>query len=520
MSETGITRPVVAGPEHVRPGLADRLGQPGQPPYTRGIHAEMYRTRHWTVRQLAGFGTAADTNGRYRFLLERGATGINGVFDYPSLRAFDSDDPRAEPDVGRGGVAVDGVADFVDLFDGIDLGAVSVSLVSSQPIGAVPHLAMFLVAAQRAGTAATALRGTTQNDFLMETCITIGPAALPPAASFRMACDVAQFCIEGLPRWNPVSVAGYNYREAGADAVLEVALSLAHARAVVAELARRGVDATEAIARMSFFFAAHIDVFEEVAKFRAARRVWHRLAMEELGCRDPRAARLRFHAQTAGTTFSAATPLANVARGALEGLSAIAGGAQSLHVNGFDEAYAIPTEASAAVALRTQQVLLDESGVAASADPFGGSYLVEHLTDELEARVEEGLRSFELQGGVVAITESGWLHAELGRRAWDQYLAAEARPSPDLETGPATQEPEMFVLPDGVLERQRARLAEIRRGRDGRHVRSCLHTVASHAAAGRCVVPATLGAVAAGATLGEVGSALREALGTWNIPLG
>jgi methylmalonyl-CoA mutase, N-terminal domain len=509
--------PVVAGPELVGPGLGDRLGRPGQPPYTRGIHEDMYRARRWTVRQLAGFGNAADTNTRLRFLLDRGATGINCVFDYPSLRAFDSDDCRAVPDVGRGGVAVDVAADFDELFVDIPLDEVSVSLVSSQPIGAVPHLAMFLTSAARRGIPWSELRGTSQNDFLMETCITIGPDALGPAEAFRLECDLAEFCIDAVPRWNPVSVAAYNYREAGADAVLEVALAIAHGRAVAEELVRRGVDADRAARCVTFFFSAHINLFQEVAKFRAARRLWHRVASEQLGCRDPRSTRLRFHAQTAGTTFTGHHPLANIARGAVEGLAAIAGGAQSLHVNAFDEAFAIPTEQSATLALCTQQLLLDEAAVAESADPFGGSYLVEHLTDQLETHVEDTLATIDDMGGIVDITEAGWLHRELGRRAYEQHVAVEPASQPPTDA----DEPrfETFALPTDTAAAQRERLRQARQSRDSVEVTRLLDALVTEATTGRVVMPATIQAVAAGATIGEIGTALRKSCGTWTIPL-
>ena len=479
----------------------------------------MYRGRTWTVRQLAGFGTARDTNERYRFLLSNGATGINAVFDYPSLRAFDSDDPRALPDVGRGGVAVDVVADFEDLFAGIPIDSVSASLVSSQPVGAVPHLAMFLEAATRRGVSWSSLRGTSQNDFLMETCITIGVDALSPESSFRMECDLAEFSIEHLPRWNPVSVAGYNYREAGADAVLEVALSIAHARAVVEELINRGVDADEAAARITFFFAAHLNLFEEVAKFRAARRVWHRTTTDGLGCRSERGTRLRFHTQTAGTTFSAESPLSNIARGAIEALAAIAGGTQSLHVNGFDEAHAIPTERSAALALQTQHILLRETGVAASADPFGGSYLVEHLTDEIEAAILDTIACIDAAGGIVALVDNGWIHQELATRSYEHFAAAELEADHDAPDGVDDVPETTFVLPPDTAERQHERLAAARQGRDGQRVAKLLSDLERDAARGRNVLPATLEAVRAGATVGDVGRSIREACGTWTIPI-
>ncbi|MCI0634799.1 MAG: methylmalonyl-CoA mutase family protein, partial [Actinobacteria bacterium] len=344
---SGLPLPVYAAACDVSPGLEERLGIPGGFPFTRGLHESMYRTKAWTIRQLAGFGSAADTNARYRLLLDQGATGINGVFDYPSLRAFSSDEPRAVPDVGRGGVAVDVVDDFDDLFAGIPLDGVSVSLVSSQPVGAVPHLAMYLTVARRRGIDWSALGGTSQNDFLMETAITIGPKTLSPVSSFRLECDLAEFATRELERWNPVSVTGYNYREAGAEAPLEMALSLAHGRAVAAELVRRGHQPEAFLPRLSFFLCAHNDFFEEVAKFRALRRMWACWVREELGVQDPRSQRFRFHTQTSGATAAARFAHVNIARSALQGLAAVLGGTQSLHINGYDEALSIPTEHAA-----------------------------------------------------------------------------------------------------------------------------------------------------------------------------
>ncbi|MET1072016.1 MAG: methylmalonyl-CoA mutase family protein, partial [Umezawaea sp.] len=313
---SGVPLPPVAGPEHVAPGLPERLGEPGGFPFTRGIRPTMYRERPWTIRQLAGFGTAQDTNVRYRMLLDGGSTGINGVFDYPSLRAFDSDEPRAGTDVGRGGVAVDVRDDFDALFKAIPLDEVSVSLVSSQPIGAVAHLAMFVRSAERQGFDRRRLAGTSQNDFLMETAITIAPEALPPLGSFRLACDLADFALRELPRWNPVSVSGYNYREAGADATMEMALCLAHGQAVARELVRRGHRPEAVLSRISFFLCAHNDFFEEVAKYRALRRMWARWVRDEFGVTDPRAQLFRYHVQTSGVTNAARHAHVNIARSA------------------------------------------------------------------------------------------------------------------------------------------------------------------------------------------------------------
>jgi methylmalonyl-CoA mutase N-terminal domain/subunit len=520
---SGIPVPAVAGPELLRPGWQGRVGAPGAFPFTRGIRPRMYRDRPWTIRQLAGFGAAADTNRRYRTLLERGATGVNGVFDYPSLRAFDSDDPRASADVGRGGVAVDVAADFDDLFAGIPLERTSVSLVSSQPIGAVAHLAMFLRTAQRQGVAPEAVAGTSQNDFLMETAITIAPEALPPAGSFRLECDLAEFALERLPRWNPVSISGYNYREAGADAPLELALTLAHGQAVARALVDRGVPAIRVLPRISFFFDACSDLFEEVAKYRAGRRMWATWVRDVLGVDDPVAQRLRFHVQTSGVSNTARHAHLNIARSALQALAAVLGGTQSLHVNGYDEALGIPTEEAALTALRTQHVILHETGVAASADPLGGSWLVEHLTDEMEARVADLLEQIDGLGGIVAATEQGWVHARLGAiAASDQRALEDGRRqvvglTTDLDAADAPVE--VFELPAGTLERQCARLAEVRRRRDPDAAAAALETLAAACRDGANVMPAVCAAVAADCTLGEMGRTFRDALGRWVFPL-
>jgi methylmalonyl-CoA mutase N-terminal domain/subunit len=528
----GIPLPPVAGPEDVAPGLDERLGRPGEYPFTRGIHPEMYRTRPWTIRQLAGFATAADTNKRYRLLLDRGATGINGVFDYPSLRAVGSDDPRAASDVGRGGVAVDVADDFGDLFAGIPLDRVSVSLVSSQPVGAAPHLAMFLRAAEGRGFDRACLAGTSQNDFLMETAITIAPEALPPAASFRVECDLAEFCIRELPRWNPISVTGYNYREAGADAPLELALTLAHGRAAARELIGRGLAPEVALPRISFFLDAHSDFFEEIAKFRAARRMWARFVRDDLGVSDEKAQRFRFHVQTSGVTMTARLPHLNIARSAIQALSAVLGGTQSLHVDGYDEALSIPTEHAALIALHTQHVLLWETGVAGSADPLGGSWLVEHLTDAMEDRAGALVDRIEQLGGLVAATEEAWVHTELSKRAFaDQQALEDGRRlvvgiNAGLDDGDGAGgiggdvEVEPFELPPGALFAQRARIDAVKARRSEPAVTAALGELgAACAEPGVNVMPAVIGAVAADATLGEIGTVLRDSLGRWHFPL-
>ncbi len=522
-TDSGIPLPVAADESHVRPGLAERLGAPGEFPFTRGVRPEMYRERPWTIRQLAGFGSARDTNTRYRTLLEGGATGVNGVFDYPSLRAFDSDDERASSDVGRGGVAVDVSDDFDDLFEGIALDDVSISLVSSQPVGAVPHLAMFLRSAQRRGFDPRSIAGTSQNDFLMETAITIAPGVLAPADSFRLECDLMEYTLEHVPRWNPVSVSGYNYREAGADARLELGLALAHGQAVAREMLRRGLQPEAFLPRITFFFDAHNDFFEEIAKYRAARRMWATWVRDELGVTDPRSQRLRFHVQTAGVSNVARHVHVNIARSMVQALAAVLGGTQSLHVNGYDEALSVPTEAAAVTALRSQLVLLHENGVGKTADPLGGSYLVEYLTDEMEERTQALIDAIDERGGIVEATTEGWVHAELSGTAFQTQKNIDSNRNlvvgVNVAAEGAEEEVEVFQLPLDTLDRQTQRLEEVRRRRNGAKVAAALQDVEAACRSGDNVMPSVLAAVDADATLGEIGQAFRSAFGTWQYPL-
>jgi methylmalonyl-CoA mutase N-terminal domain/subunit len=520
---SGIPVPAAAGPEHVRAGVETRNGRAGEFPFARGVRREMYRERPWTIRQLAGFGTARDTNARYRLLLERGSNAINGVFDYPSLRAFDSDDEQACPDVGRGGVAVDAIDDFVDLFADIPLDRVSVSLVSSQPIGAVPHFAMFMRTAERCGIDPAALSGTSQNDFLMETAITIAPEALPPAGSFRLACDLAEFTMAHVPRWNPISVSGYNYREAGADAPLEMAMTLAHGQAVARELIRRGLAPEQVLPRISFFLSAHSDFFEEIAKYRAIRRMWAHWVRDELGVQDAASQRFRFHVQTSGVTNTARYAHVNIARTMVQGLSAVFGGTQSLHLNGYDEALSIPSEHAALTALRSQLALLHETGVTRSADPLGGSYLVEYLTDAIEDRARAVLGRIDSLGGIVAATERAWVHGELSRLAFAAQQAIDAGSQRivgiNVEAGDEETSVQPFDIPEDTLPRQRARLAAVRSRRNSAQVERALADVSAACRAQINVMPPVLAAIDAEATLGEIGRTFRDALGRWEFPL-
>jgi methylmalonyl-CoA mutase, N-terminal domain len=497
------------------------LGYPGEPPFTRGIHPSMYRGRLWTMRQLAGFGPPEDTNKRYKLLLSQGATGINAVFDYPTLRGFNSDHPEAEADAGRGGVAVDSLEDMLVLFDGIPIDELSVSLVTCQPIGTVPILAMYIAQAEMRGIPIEKLTGTTQNDFLMETAITIGWNTLPPRYSFKLSCDVIEYCVKHLPRWNPISIAGYNYREAGANAVQELGLCLAHGITCVEELLSRGMVVDDFAPRISFFLNSHNDLFEEIAKFRAARRLWCTIMSERFGAKDPRSKRFRFHVQTAGSALTAQQPLNNITRAAYHALAAVLGGAQSVHIDGYDEALCTPTETSALIALRTQQILQHETNVTSVIDPLGGSYFVENLTHEMERRVTDYITRIESMGGLVEAVNKGWVHDEIADSAVQYQKGVESGEMLVVGVNCHTMEDqlvEMFAQPE-TLCRQKAQLAELRKRRDETAVRVAVERIREACWRMDNVMPSVIEAAKALVTVGEIAEVFRREWGCWDLPL-
>ena len=499
------------------------LGFPGSEPYVRGAYSSMYRGRSWTVRQLAGFGPPEETNRRYKLLLKEGATGINGVFDYPTLREYDSTDPVARADVGRGGVAVDTLEDMRILFDGIPIHEVSTSLVTCNPVSNVTLQSMYFANALERGIPLEKLRGTSQNDFLMETAITTAPESLPPAHSFRLCCDAIEFCARRAPRWNPVSFTGYNYREAGCNAVQEVAFVVANAVACSEELVRRGLEVDRFAPRLSFFLSAHNDFFEEIAKYRAARRIWHRVMKERFAARDPGSLRFRFHVQTAGAALTAQQPLNNIARAAYHAMAAVLGGAQSLHVDAYDEALCTPTEQSALTALRTNQILLLETGVTRTADPLGGSYYVETLTNRLEEEILELLEEIENQGGMVRAVETGWIHRTINETAYAYQQAVESGEIPVVGLNCHRMEEEelpmdLFQVPE-TLSVQEKRLRKVLRERDEAQVQKALSAVEHAATSGENLMDVLMEGVTRGITIGEVSRAIKRALGTWNAPL-
>jgi len=488
---------------------------PGVFPFTRGIHPSMYRGRLWTMRQYAGFGTAQETNARFRALLAAGQTGLSVAFDLPTQMGLDSDAPLAEGEVGRAGVAIDTVDDLAALFDGIPLDQVSTSMTINATAAVL--LAMYVVVGEEHGVLRSRLRGTVQNDVLKE-YMARGTYIYPPEPSLRLVTDVVRFvAAEGMP-FNPISVSGYHIREAGATAVQEVAFTLADAIEYLDRARGAGLDPAAAAGRMSFFFAAHNDLFEEVAKFRAARRLWASIVRSRYGGDDEQC-RLRFHTQTGGSTLTAQQPLNNVVRVAVQALAATLGGTQSLHTNGFDEALALPTAEAATLALRTQQILAHEAGVAQTADPLGGSYYVEHLTDDIERRVRGLLEEIERGGGAAAAIARGELQDAIARSAYEYQRAVEAGDTVVVGVNRFTDDgtPPASPAPDytGLARRQVVRLTQARQRRPERPWRQRLAALRHAARGAEPLLPPIVEAVKARATVGEISDALREVWGEY-----
>ena len=499
------------------------LGFPGQAPYVRGVHPTMYRGRTWTLRQLAGFGPPEETNKRYKFLLKEGATGINGVFDYPTLRGFDSTDPFARADAGRGGVAIDTIEDMRILFDGISIDKISCSLVTCQPVCNITVQSMYFANAQMRNVPLDKLTGTSQNDFLMETAITVSPELLPPKFSFKLSCDAIEYCTKHVPRWNPISFAGYNYRESGCSAAQEVAFVIANAVACSEELIRRGLAIDDFAPRLSFFLSAHSDFFEEIAKYRAARRIWFRIMKERFGAKNPRSLTLRFHVQTAGVALTAQQPLNNISRAAYHALSAVLGGAQSVHIDGYDEALCTPTELSSLTALRTNQILQLETRVTHTIDPLGGSYFVETLTNKVEEETLRLLGEIEGMGGIVKAVETGWIHKEISNSAYAYQQAIESGKMPIVGVNCYQMEEEelpveLFEVPE-TLQIQEQKIKKIKEERNGAHVREALDAVARCCDKNGNLMEVIVQSVKARVTQGEISHVLKGSYGTWDPPI-
>ncbi|MCC7020458.1 MAG: methylmalonyl-CoA mutase [Ardenticatenales bacterium] len=496
--------------------VARDLGLPGAYPFTRGIYPSMYRGRLWTMRQYAGFASAAESNARYRYLLDHGQTGLSVAFDLPTQIGYDPDHAMAAGEVGKVGVSISSLADMEVLFDAIPLDRVSTSMTINATASVL--LALYVAVGKQQGVPMAALKGTVQNDVLKE-YIARGTYIYPPAPSLRLITDMFRFCADGMPGWNPISISGYHIREAGATAPQEIAFTLANAIAYVDAAHRTGLDVDRFMPQLSFFFVAQNNLLEEVAKFRAARRLWARIARDRFGAKDPRSMMLRFHTQTAGVALTAQQPTNNVVRVAIQALAAVLGGTQSLHTNSMDEALGLPTEEAVKVALRTQQILASESGVADVVDPLAGSYLVERLTDELEAEAAALIASIDGFGGALAAIESGWTAAQIADSAYrlqrevevgERDIVGVNRYVDDVETSP----PVLRV--DEAVGRQRAAdLAALRARRDGAAAANTLDALRAAAASEANLMPPIIACVEAYATLGEICDVLRAAFGEY-----
>ena len=490
------------------------LGQPGDFPYTRGIHPAMYRGRLWTMRQYAGFGTATESNQRYRYLLAQGVSGLSVAFDLPTQMGYDSDHRLAAGEVGRVGVAIDSIEDMAELFGGIPLDRVSTSMTINAT--AIILLAMYVAVARRQGVPLRSISGTTQNDILKE-YVARGTYIYPPQASLRIVTDIFAYCARELPSWHPISISGYHIREAGATAVQEVAFTFANAIAYVQAAIDAGLDVHAVGQRLSFFFAAHNNFLEEIAKFRAARRLWARLMRDRFRATVPRAQQLRFHTQTAGSTLTAQQPDNNIVRVALQALAAVLGGTQSLHCNGRDEALGLPTEKSAQLALRTQQIMVAETGVTNTVDPVGGAYAIERLTDDIERDALDLIEKIDAQGGILRAIEAGTIQREIQDAAYHAQQAVDR--GEEIVVGV-----NRFVTDQGaridalqidptIEPRQRDQVRALRAGRDPAQWRAALDQVSTAAREEVNLVPPILAAVEAHATVGEIADALRDVFG-------
>jgi methylmalonyl-CoA mutase N-terminal domain/subunit len=512
-TESGIeVKPVYTADDAPRP-----VEPPGEFPFTRGPYPDMYRGRPWTIRQYAGFASAEESNARYRYLLDRGQTGLSVAFDLPTQLGYDSDDPRALGEVGRTGVAIDSLADMSILLAGIPLGEVSTSMTINAPASLL--LLLYELVADSQGVASTELRGTVQNDILKE-YVARGNYIFPPKPSMRLTTDLFAYCAERVPHWNTISISGYHIREAGSTAVQELAFTLANGIAYCSAAVDAGLSPDDFGERLSFFFNAHNHFFQEVAKFRAARRLWARIMRERFGATNPKALALRFHAQTGGSTLTAQQPENNIVRVAIQALAAAAGGAQSLHTNSFDEALALPTEHAATIALRTQQILQTEAGATDTADPLGGSYFIEALTDELEARAWELIERVDELGGAVAAIEAGFVQDEIEQAAfaWQQQVENGERGIVGVNVFHEEEETEVELqrIDPEAERRQLERTARVRAERNADEAARALVAVRETARGEANLLPPMRAALRVHCTVGEICETLREEWGMYD----
>ncbi len=515
-TDSGVPIPPVLTAAHRRSEVQEQLGLPGEYPFTRGVQPTMYRGRLWTMRMFAGFGSPEDTNRRFKYLMAHGTTGLSTAFDMPALMGYDADHPMSRGEVGKEGVAVSSLRDFEVLFDGIPLDKVTTSMTINA--SAIAALCMYIAVGEKQGIPMAKLGGTIQNDMLKE-YIAQKEWIVPPRPAVRIVVDMIEYCSRHMPRWHPVSISGYHIREAGATAVQELAFTLADGIGYVEECVKRGLVVDDFAQRLSFFWDVHNDFFEEIAKFRAARRIWARVMRDRFGARDPRSLQLRTHAQTAGVSLTAQQPYNNVVRTSLQALAAVLGGTQSLHTNSLDETYALPTEDAVTLALRTQQIIAHESGVDRVVDPLGGSYYVEYLTDEMERQALEYIRRIDEMGGIIRAVEEGYPQKEIGESAY--RFQREVEEGQRLVVGvnafqSEQQVPvELLKIDDQVAESQVARLSKVRAERDPRAVARTLEKVEAAARGTDNLMPPVLEAVKAYVTLGEISDVFRKVWGQY-----
>lgn len=522
-TSSGIEIEPIYLPLHPDPDYEDKLGFPGEYPFTRGVQPTMYRGRFWTMRQYAGFGTAVESNQRYKFLLAQGQTGLSVAFDLPTQIGYDADDPMALGEVGKVGVSIPSLRDMQILLDGIPLDKVSISMTINAPAAIL--LAMVIAVGKQQGVPMSKLRGTIQNDILKE-YIARGTYIFPPRPSMRLITDIFDFCAREVPHWNTISVSGYHMREAGSTAVQEIAFTLADGITYVQAAIDAGLDVDQFADQISFFFNAHNNFLEEIAKFRAARRLWARIMRERFGAKNPKSWQLRFHTQTAGSTLTAQQPENNVVRVALQALAAVLGGTQSLHTNGRDEALALPTAEAAQIALRTQQVIAYESGVGDTIDPLAGSFYIEHLTDELENRAAAYIKIIDDMGGMLTAIETGYVQREIQEAAYQFQRALEGKQEIVVGVNKFEQENEklsieMMKLDPAMEAEQRAHLAALRAERDNTKVAELRGRLAQAASSSENLMPLFVECVEHDVTLGEICHTLREVWGEYqpNIDL-
>jgi len=512
---SGLTLERLYTPEDVeKVSYESDIGYPGEYPFTRGVQPTMYRGRFWTMRQYAGFGTAEETNKRFKYLLEQGQTGLSVAFDLPTQMGYDSDQPMSKGEVGRVGVAIDSLQDMEILFDGIPLGEVSTSMTINATASML--LAMYMVAAEKQGVSSDRIQGTVQNDLLKE-FIARGTYIFPPEPSVKITVDIMEYCRDSIPKWNPISVSGYHMREAGSTAVQEVAFTLADAIEYLQNAKARGLDVEKIAERVSFFFAVHNNFLEEIAKFRAARRLWARIMKKRFGAKDDRACMLRFHSQTSGVTLTAQQPRNNIMRVTIQALAAVLGGTQSLHTNSFDEALALPSEEAATIALRTQQVIAYESGAGDTIDPLGGSYAVEALTNKIEEEAVKYIEDIDRRGGMIKCIEDGYINQEIEEASYRYQLEVENKERIIVGVNEFTNidgEPvEILKINPEIETIKRERLKELRNRRDNHRVNSDLKRLEEAARAGENLMPFIVEAVRDYATIGEMTRALERVYG-------